>query len=75
MADIDQEIFLDFSEQQSLTDLMLNDTSLTDKIDTLRRGIHINLPKDLLDLGENIVSASFGGEYSRDGCGIHSYID
>ena len=70
-----ENIFLDFCAD-SIEFLDINGQELEkSQINSLWRDGALNLPQQHLKVGENTLQVHFNNSYSRDGNGLHSFID
>ncbi|NDD91934.1 aminopeptidase N, partial [bacterium] len=68
-------LFLDFTGGKILS-LKVNDQSVPqEQISLLYNGYRLQLPLELLALGQNRVQIAYSQNYSRDGTGVHRFED
>lgn len=77
LNDATSDLFLDYSGE-SISKIYINERLVGKQgelYSNLWNGQFIKLPLQYLQTGRNLVQIEFSSKYSRDGNGLHSFID
>jgi len=73
---LSKNIFLDYAGL-GISKLTVNNNTIDakDNFEYLRKGRFLTIPDDALQKGDNKVSITFSNNYTKDGNGLHTFVD